>query len=253
MESPRALAGRAVGVVLEKTLELNRSAVLAHLRRLRRTRPDATPAELLKALERHYLAAVTAGGVLAGGAAAVPGVGVGMGAVVNLAQVPAFFEATALLALSYAEVHGVPVDDLERRKTLVFGTLLGEGGSKIIMKFGGRFGKHWGKFLAGAIDLKTLKAINNVLGPNVVTKWGTKQGILVLGRELPLGIGAGVGGAGKAGFGYLSIRSVRRAFGPPPFIFPTDRSPRPASDPKPARDESPPSADATGAPPADSN
>lgn len=214
---------------MDKTLELHREAVLAHLHRLRRTRPDATPTELLVALERHYLSAVTASGALAGGVAAVPGVGTAVATVVNLAQIPAFFEATALLALSYAEVHGVPVDDLERRKTLVFGTLLGEGGSKTILKFGGRFGKHWGKVLTTAVDLKTLKAINSVLGPNVVTKWGTKQGILVLGRDLPFGIGAGVGGIGNAGFGYLSVRSVRKAFGPPPTDFPIDLEPQPTT------------------------
>lgn len=231
MRSPQHAAGHAVEVALDKALDLSRPAVLAHLRRLRRSRPQASPADLLRVLERHYLATVTAGGVLAGGAAAVPVVGPGAALALNLAQVPAFFQATALLALSYAEVHGIPVDELERRRTLVFGTLLGNSGSAKVMQMAGRSGKHWGKALAGAVNPRSLQALNKVLGRNVVTKWGTTQGVLVLGRELPLGFGAGIGAAGNAGFGYLSVRSIRRAFGPPPAAFPTDveRSQAPAA------------------------
>jgi len=229
VSSPRELVGRAVEASLDKALDFSRPAVLAHLRRLRRNRPDATPADLLRAVERHYLAAVTAGGTLAGGAAAVPVVGQGVALAINVAQVPAFFQATALLALSYAEVHGVAVDDLERRRTLVFGTLLGNAGSAKIMRIAERTGKHWGKMLTTMVDPNTLKAINDVLGRNVVTKWGTTQGILVLGRELPFGFGAGIGGVGNAGFGYLSVRSVRKAFGPPPPTFPSYLGPQPAA------------------------
>ena len=41
-----------------------------------------------------------------------------------------------------------------------------------------------------------LKA-NKVLGPWFITKYGAKQGVLVLSKQIPLGIGIGVGAAAR--------------------------------------------------------
>lgn len=48
-----------------------------------------------------------------------------------------------------------------------------------------------------------LRRINTKLGTTVVTKWGTKRGGIALGRLIPLGVGAAVGG----GMNYLTARS----------------------------------------------
>lgn len=45
------------------------------------------------------------------------------------------------------------------------------------------------------------------MGRNFVTKWGTKQGVLVLGKQVPLMLGA---------FGWFVIKSGREILGPPP-------------------------------------
>ncbi len=200
---------------LDKSLDLQRPVIVAHIKRLRRTRPDARPAEILRALERHYLATVTSTGGAAGATAALPGVGTAIGAVVNVGEIPVFLEATALFALAYAEVYGVRIDDLERRRTLVLAVLLGQSGTKTIEKIAGRTGTHWARMLVKGVDPATLTAINKVLGRNFVTKYGAKEGILVLGRELPFFLGAGIGAVGNAGSGYLSVRAARRVFGPP--------------------------------------
>ena len=55
---------------------------------------------------------------------------------------------------------------------------------------------------------------------NFVTKYGTKQGVLVLGKQMPLGIGAAIGGVGNAAFAQFTIRSAKRAFGAPPAAWP---------------------------------
>lgn len=207
----------------EKALTIQQPAVKAHVDRLRRGRPGAPPAEILQALEKHYLATVTGLGAAAGGTSAVPAVGTAVGIAVNLAEIPAFLESTALFALAYAEVHGVPVADLERRRTLVMAIVLGNGGSKVVQKAAGRTGAHWGRMIVQGISMENIRAINGVLGRNFVTKYGTKEGILVLGREVPFGIGAAIGSAGNLAGGYASVRAARRAFGPAP----TDWLPEP--------------------------
>jgi hypothetical protein len=62
--------------------------------------------------------------------------------------------------------------------------------------------------------------MNKTLGYRFVTKYGTKQGILVLGREVPFGIGAAIGGGGNYLIGQGSVRAARKAFGPPPPDWP---------------------------------
>ncbi|MFD7648604.1 hypothetical protein ACWEPO_13420 [Streptomyces albidoflavus] len=62
----------------------------------------------------------------------------------------------------------------------------------------------------------TLRQINKVLGRNFVTKYGTRQGIVVLGRVAPFVIGAVIGGGANAALASLAVRAGRRAFGPAP-------------------------------------
>jgi hypothetical protein len=117
--------------------------------------------------------------------------------------------------LAVAEVHGLRIDDLERRRTLVPTILLGNSGASFVEKAAGRTGKHWGTLLTEAIPMSTVTKVNKVLGRWFVTKYGTKQGILVIGRLAPFGIGAGIGGAGNALLGRTVVAGVQRAFGPP--------------------------------------
>jgi len=46
--------------VLQAIMSSQRPAVIAHVRRLRRRSPDASPDEIIRMLERHYLTLVTA-------------------------------------------------------------------------------------------------------------------------------------------------------------------------------------------------
>ena len=213
--------GQLAHLAMDKALAISRPAVLAHLRRLRRTRPDARPDQLLAALEKHYLATVAASGGAAGAVAAVPAVGQAAGLAINVAEIPVFIEATVMFALAYAEIYDVEIDDLERRRTLVYAILLGQSATAPIKAAAGRIGPHWGRAIVRGIDMNAIRAINKVLGRNFVTKWGTKQGILVLGREIPFGIGAVIGASANTAFGYISVRAARRAFGDPPATFPS--------------------------------
>lgn len=129
-------------------------------------------------------------------------------------------EATALFALSIAEVHGVRVIDLERRRMLVTAILFGQGAAGFVEKAAGRAGKYWGKNLVNAIPMNVVNAVNKGIGPRFITKWGAKQGILVLGREIPFGIGAGIGAGGNFLVGRGSVQAARKAFGPAPATWP---------------------------------
>src|SRR3954468_19197508 len=124
-EDPGA-AAKALSQIIERGSRVQEPAIRAYVGRLRAHSPDATPAEIVKKLEKHYLAAVMASGAAVGSAAAFPGVGTlaAMSAVAG--ETVVFLEATAVHVLAVAEVHGIPAEHRERRRALVLSVLVGE-------------------------------------------------------------------------------------------------------------------------------
>jgi hypothetical protein len=94
--------------------------------------------------------------------------------------------------------------------------MLGEAGAKSVQQVAERTGQHWAKHVVRGIPQANINAINKVLGRHFVTKYGTKQGIVVLGRVVPFGIGAAIGGAANAAFSHGIIKAADRAFGVAP-------------------------------------
>ncbi len=212
-EAPR---GQRVLDLLDKAIDLQSPLVRRNITRARQRNPEATPAEVIRNLERMYVSALTGSGAAVGGAAAAPGVGTGVALALSAGETLSSLELSALFALSVAEVHGVPLAEVERRRTIVMGIMLGGSGNSTITKVAGTTGKHWGRQIVAKVPVETLRQINKVLGPHFITKYGTKQGIIVLGRVAPFGIGAVIGGGANATLATLAVRAGRRAFGPPP-------------------------------------
>lgn len=210
-------AQQALAKGFENSLTLQQSVATANVERLRRVHPDKAPTELLTYLDRTYLAAVSASG-LAAGAAAASGPQIGIAA--SLADVLAFTEASVLYVLSVAEVHNVHPEDIERRRLLVLAVMLGDAATGAVTKAVGRTGPHWAKQVINAIPMTTINKINSLLGYRFVTKYGTKQGVLVLGKQLPRGIGAALGGVGNHLIGRSIVESARKVFGEVPAEWP---------------------------------
>jgi hypothetical protein len=201
---------------LDSALRVHGSMVDKNLARARQRRPDATPTEVIRALERMYRSALTGTGAAVGAVAAVPAVGTGAALALSGGEVLSTLEMTALFAFSLAQVHGIPLDEIERRRTLVMGIMLGGSGAETIPKVAEKTGQHWAKQIVAKVPASKLLQINKMLGKNFITKYGTKQGIIVLGRVVPFGIGAVIGGGANLLLAETAIRASRRAFGPPP-------------------------------------
>lgn len=221
--------GQPILDLLDKAIGLQTPLVRRNIARARQRNPEATPAEVVRTLERMYVSALAGTGAAVGGAAAAPAVGTGIALALSAGEAFSSLELSALFALSVAEVHGVRLDEIERRRTLVMGVMLGESASTTIGKVAERTGQHWGRQLVSKVPLATLRQINSVLGRNFITKYGTKQGIIVLGRVVPFGIGAVIGGGANATIAALAVRAARRAFGPAPQSWP---EPAPESPPE---------------------
>lgn len=210
-----ATVARVLDAALDRGLALQRPAVLGYLSRLRSRRPDATPAEVVEQLERHYLTTVAGLGAAAGGSAALPGAGTGVSLASGTAEITAFVSATAMYVLALAEIHDIPVDDPQRRRALVLTVLLGPAGP-LAIDAGAREPRRAADLLGRRASQERVAGINARLSRLLLTRFGARQTVLLLGRALPLGIGAGVGAAGNAALARAAIGAARRVFGPPP-------------------------------------
>ncbi|MGW0159003.1 hypothetical protein ACWDUN_06730 [Mycobacterium sp. NPDC003323] len=221
-EDPSA-AAKALSQILERSARLQGPAVKAYVDRMRKQRPDAGPAEIVTALEKHYLAAVMASGAAVGSAAAFPGIGTlaAMSAVAGETLV--FLEATAVFVLANAEVHGIPADHRERRRALVLAVLVGEDGRGALADLvgGKRTSGAWISDGAATLPLPAVSQLNNRLVKYFVKKYALKRGALAFGKMLPVGVGAVVGGVGNRLMGKKIVSNARLAFGNPPSRWPS--------------------------------
>lgn len=200
---------------LKKALDAQQPLAVDNVDRLRRVHPNKTPAELLSYLNKWYLGVVTTTGAGAGAAAIIPN---------GVVQVPVafgefltFLEASVFYTLSVAEIHGLDVEDIERRTFLVTAALLGNSASTAALgPLIDRTAPYWGKKAVEAIPMSAINVANKILGPRFVTKWGTKQGVLVLGKQVPFYIGVGIGAGGNHLFGRSIITATGKFLGPPP-------------------------------------
>jgi hypothetical protein len=213
--------------VLLRAVEVQRPLVLANIRRLQRKHPQATAAQLAAVLERDYLLAVTGGGALVGGAAVVPGVGTGAALGLSAAAAVGFLEATALFSTSLAELHGVRMVDPDRASTLVMAIMLGEEGTQLLSSLSGQAAgrskgpsQAWTAAFTRRVPLAGFGTVRAKIQTMFLRSLVKTQGTAWLGRALPFGIGAVVGGVGNRVMGRAVVANAKEAFGPIPDTIP---------------------------------
>lgn len=209
----------ALDTGLDKALAVQRPVVRAYLERLRSRNPRMTPDQVARLLERRYLTAVVGIGGASGAAAAVPGTGTAASVATGAAEITGFLSATAMFVLGLAELHGIPMRDPDVRRALVLSILIGESGEAALRGVSGDRIR-WAHVLGHTTSKEKIAGVNARLGQLLITRVGARQGALVFGRAIPLGIGAGIGAAGNAALARGVIMTARRAFGSAPSTFP---------------------------------
>lgn len=212
---------------LDRLLTVQRPVVLANIRAIRKGHPDATPAQILRILEIRYLAAVTTGGAVVGATAAVPAITTGVSLALSGVETAGFLEASALFAQSVTEVHGIPVADPDRARALVMAMVLGNAGRQVIAQLasqatgvGPAKTAFWGEQIGRALPKTVVGPIADQLKKHFIKRFTVTQGTNVVGRLIPFGIGAVIGGGGNHLLGRAIVRASREAFHAPPAVLP---------------------------------
>lgn len=235
MNQQPADASTVILRMLERVLDTQRPLVVAHLRSLRRKRPDLTPDQMLRRIEKQYLTAVSGGGAAVGATAAIPGIGTVSALGISAAETVGFLESTAFFAQAYTEIHGTPALEQQRAKALVMTLLLGSAGTAMVRRvadqsLGGSGANHttfWGGLITQSLPPGVMQQLLESLRNMLVRRIATQSVKTTAGRLIPFGIGALFGGVGNHMLGRQVIASAHEAFGPAPRYFTTELDPRP--------------------------
>lgn len=204
---------------VDQVIAIPQARITSRVDALRRSHPAASPQELVRLLERRYLTRVVAAGGGVGAAAAIPGAGTATAIVLSSGQVMGFLFESMSHVLAVADIYGIPAQDLERRRTLLFASLLGQDGAQAVQAQLGLGTVYWARQFLTKVPIGTVRTINRQLRKRAVKLSATTGLGALLGRLVPFGIGAAVGVAASRGMGTEVIQGVRAAFGPAPTEF----------------------------------
>lgn len=226
----------AVTKVLDNVLRLQRPLVIGIVKKLHEKYPNETPAQIAERLEKTYLRDITVGGGAVGASAFVPGIGTATSVVLSFLAVGGYLERTAIYAQAMAELHGVHVDDPVKGRMMVMALMLGEDGSNLMSSLMAQSTKSsgitnkWGMMMGkGSKDDGKLFSVERTIRNMFIKRSLTKQSGALLGRALPFGIGAVVGGGANLALGKKVVEEVEKAFGTPPAVLPeavSNRAPK---------------------------
>ena len=225
-----------VKALIFKAIAVQRPAVLAYVKSVRRQEPSATPAEILTELEKRYVVTVTSASTGVGASAAIPAVGIPLAIGLGVADLLFFYETSALFVLAATELRGIEVADADRARPLVFGMLLGEKSqskiSQLVLQASGAGSINvaraaakgvtkstWGEVLTQQLPDSALAPLSTVIAREALLASG-KVGSRTLGKALPFGVGAVIGGVGSFTFGRDVVKAARQALPETPATFP---------------------------------
>lgn len=197
--------GRALIPAVDKLVEVRYDAARRTTDRLKQRNPDASEVEIADALIRRYRKELGAAGAAAGGAAAVPGIGTASSVAVNSADVGWTIARLGEMILSIGAAYGHDAESIEERRAWVLAVLgMATGASGGLSGVAGQIGSKGGVKVVKAIPMSQITRLNRALGGRIIVKFGTKQGAVRLGRLVPFGVGAAIGGGGNV----LLVRAV---------------------------------------------
>ena len=211
---------------LSMVLAVQRPLVLKNIQRITAKHPGESPERLAERLGQQYLTTVTGAGAAVGGTAIVPGIGTVAALGLSGAAVVGFMEATALYAQSLAELHGITTQDPQRAQALVMALMLGDDAKELLREAAAKAGRPYDpqsslNALAGTASGTGISAfVVDRLKRTFMRKMLLRQGAGFVGRAVPFGVGAVIGGVGNRAMGKAVMENAKELFGPLPMVIP---------------------------------
>jgi hypothetical protein len=130
-------------------------------------------------------------------------------------------------------VHGLHIDNPDRARALVMTLMMGREGADLVRQFAAQAtGKgvprnaYFGEIITSTLPRAVMGSVVDRLRHVFVKQFAVRGGAGILGRAIPFGIGAAIGGIGNHVLGRRILQQSRLAFGPAPFALPVELEPR---------------------------
>lgn len=226
LEKETGVAGRLLIKALDTSMGWQTSLITGYVRQLHARKPHETPAQIQKRIDDHFLTLVTGSGGAAGGASVIPGIGfvTGLGAVAVESVV--FLEIAAWYTLASASLRGIDIEEEERRRSLVLVTLMGSSGTALVAAAMGdqplrkAAPQKDAASLLARLGIPQLGGLNKVMFKQVQKRLAKSARLAIVGKLMPMGIGAVVGAGANRKLGKTLLERARLALGPIPATWP---------------------------------
>jgi hypothetical protein len=172
------------------------------------TLPGSIRPEKIQALTNGFARELGAAGAAAGAAAAAPTVGTMATLLATSAELAWFTGRAGDLILTIAAVHGRPEPTVDERRAWVLAVLIYGGSAR------DEFAHAINTATTGVsvvapdrrVPITAIQAANRLMSKMMLRRYGARRGAVALGRLLPAGIGAVIGGTSN----YTAIRTLAR-------------------------------------------
>lgn len=184
----------------------------------------------ISSVAKSFRRELTSVGAASGAVAAVPGLGTASALGVLGAEVVWFSFRAADVIMTIGALHGRTDATPEERRAWVlavmaygenaadeFAALVNEIDPSALARSGAA-----GAVLAGLLQgdtatVEMLRRVNSTLVSRVATRYGSRRGIVAMGRLLPFGVGAAVGGGANYALSRSMVKQTTRFFDSYPF------------------------------------
>lgn len=220
IEKNATIWGRSFIRGLDRAVRLQSGVIRAYVDHLRRSNPDASPAEIQAIMDKHFLYAASGTGAGAGGAAAIPGIGFFTGAAAIAGESLVFVDLAAVYTVGSAYLRGVDISDAERRRAIVLMVLSGSQGAAIVdTLIGPNAQKVPSVAMVSKFSGPTLSQANSLLTRQLLKSMKKRLRRMWIGKLMPLGIGAVAGTMANRGLAKKVIDGIGPNLGQPPAEF----------------------------------
>lgn len=220
IEKNATIWGRSFIRGLDRAVRLQSGVIRAYVDHLRRSNPDASPAEIQAIMDKHFLYAASGTGAGAGGAAAIPGIGFFTGAAAIAGESLVFVDLAAVYTVGSAYLRGIDISDAERRRAIVLMVLSGSQGAAIVdTLIGPNAQKVPSVAMVSKFSGPTLSQANSLLTRQLLKSMKKRLRRMWLGKLMPLGIGAIAGTMANRTLAKKVIDGIGPNLGQPPAEF----------------------------------
>lgn len=205
------IAGRFFSAV-DSAASVQGPAVRSYVKKLESKHSAKSLEEKQQILDKHFRTLATGSGLGTGGLAAMPGIGtlLSLGSIAGESVV--LLEACGLYALASAQLHGINIDDEQRRRTIILTAVSGTSGNELVQALTEDGALTSIKSLRGLKNAsgKDLLAVNSMLGRIAFKQMRKRFGGALVRKILLFGVGAVLGARANRKIADGMISQVRR-------------------------------------------